>query len=85
METKFISLQNFTPMKGDIQSNPIHHSIKTVELGRKKLKGIPNRVVFMATSTFKNMNVEFKKCLLLWSTFLNGSKYMLIKIAQILV
>ena len=51
------------------------------------LKGIPNRVVNMATSTFENKYEELEKCLL-WSIFnqtstsFSGSKYMLVRIVQ---
>ena len=41
---------------------------KRVELGRKMLKCIPNRVIYMATLTFKNKYQELSKCLL-WSIF----------------
>ena len=39
----------------NIQSNPIHHSMKKSRFGKKNVKkGIPNRVIYMATSNFKN-------------------------------
>ena len=53
---------SFFVKPGDVQKDSVHQSIKRVELGRKMLKGIPNRVIYMATSTFKNKYGELKKC-----------------------
>ena len=56
METKLIYLQNATPMKDQeiINQTQITTQQESVDLGRKMLKGIPNRVIYMAASTFKN-------------------------------
>ena len=46
----------------NIQSNPIHHSIKTSRVARKNVKKeIPNRVIYMAAPTFKKLLQIIKK------------------------